>query len=232
MLLTRLPGGWLIGGRAFPAGGACVWAYPLVGALVGAVGAGVLALMPTALGAIWALVAMAALTGALHEDGLADMADGLGGGSTVARKLEIMRDSRVGSYGALAIVLSVAVRGVAVAALAGRGGLALMAAGSLSRAAMGVPMLLLRPARADGLGAALGRVPMASAFGCAGLALVVALLTLPWAGAVAAVGMAVLAALVVSEVARRQIGGFTGDVLGGCAVVVEAVVLTVMAASS
>jgi len=160
------------------------------------------------------------------------MADGFGGGSDVARKLEIMRDSRVGSYGALAIVLSVAVRGVAVAALAGRGGLALMAAGSLSRAAMGVPMLLLRPARADGLGAALGRVPMASAFGCAGLALVVALLTLPWAGAVAAVGMAVLAALVVSEVARRQIGGFTGDVLGGCAVVVEAVVLTVMAVSS
>jgi len=233
MLLTRVPAGWLIRARAFPEARDCLWAYPLVGALVGAVGAGAMALLPPALGAVWALVAMAALTGALHEDGLADMADGFGGGATPAGKLEIMRDSRVGSYGVVAVVLSMAVRGAALAGLAGAGwgGWALVAAGALSRASMAVPLLLLRPARVDGLGAALGRMPAGSALACGGLAAAVALVAVGPGPALVAIAAALVAAGGVSALARRQIGGFTGDVLGGCAVVTEAAILSVLAAS-
>ena len=74
--------------------------------------------MAPALTAGWALAALVLLTGGFHEDGLADTADGFGGGRTRERKLEIMRDSRIGSYGALALVLSVGIRAAALATMA------------------------------------------------------------------------------------------------------------------
>ncbi len=98
------------------------WTFPLVGALVGAIGAAVGALALTAgLGgfpvALLVIGTTILLTGALHEDGLADMADGLGGGETTEEKLEIMRDSRIGSYGVLALVFSVLLRSAFIGAL-------------------------------------------------------------------------------------------------------------------
>src|ERR1019366_4569859 len=110
MLLTRLPVGWFSGTQA-PAGIAdAVWAFPIAGAVVGGIGGGVFwgcsALgLPPAVAAVWTLVATLLVTGALHEDGLADTADGFGGGRTREQKLEIMRDSRIGSFGALAVML-------------------------------------------------------------------------------------------------------------------------------
>ena len=111
MLLTRLPMGWLttsVGpGRLADA----VWAFPVVGAVVGAIGGAVFWFctrlgMPPGVAAVWTLVSMLLVTGALHEDGLADFADGLGGGRTRERKLAIMRDSRIGTFGGLALMLS------------------------------------------------------------------------------------------------------------------------------
>src|ERR1700735_436557 len=134
------------------------WAFPVVGAAVGVLGGGV-ALIASRLGlpipaaSLLGLGATILATGALHEDGLADSADGLGGGQTRERKLEIMRDSRIGSYGAIALFISLGLRWAAVAALLGgaAGAVlgALVAAHALSRAGLPVIMFYLEPARPD-----------------------------------------------------------------------------------
>ena len=133
--------------------------------MVGLIGALVLALtallgLPLLLRAGLSTAALVAATGALHEDGLADVADGFGGGTTRERKLEIMRDSRIGAYGAIALALALILRvGALAAALDGgfwRGSLSLILVAALSRAAALTPLALLAPARADGAGAAAG----------------------------------------------------------------------------
>ncbi|WP_419900048.1 adenosylcobinamide-GDP ribazoletransferase [Roseomonas sp. USHLN139] len=226
-LLTRLPVGWLPQ-PGDPAGYArAVWAYPLAGALLGALAGGVqaglagLGVAP-AMAAPWAIAVLLLASGALHEDGLADMADGFGGGRDRERKLAIMRDSRIGSFGALALVLALGCRGVALSEAVSP--VALMAgAGALGRGAMLVPLVLLRPARSDGLGAGLGRPPV-WAFGLGGvLAVALGMVLLPWWAAVVALG----AGGVVALLAWRQVGGHTGDVLGASAVLAELAVLSV-----
>lgn len=236
MLLTRLPLGRLSGTGPPPDGGRCVWAYPLVGLAVGGIGGVAYAAatgcgVPGPVAACWTLAAQLLATGALHEDGLADVADGFGGGRTAARKLEIMRDSRIGSYGALALLLSLALRGTVIAALARPGAVAasLAASGALGRG--GILLLLgrLGPARPDGMAASLGaprRVRLGAGLVAAGLA---AFLLLPAGAALRASCAAVFAAGCVGWLARRQIGGHTGDVLGAAAVVTECAALSVLA---
>ncbi len=226
MLLTRLPVP-----RSAPPRGDGSWAYPIVGAVIGLIGAAVykaavLSGLPATIAAVFAVSVSILTTGALHEDGLADTADGFGGGSTVARKLEIMRDSRIGSYGALALMLSLGLRVAALAALAdpGRVAAALVAAGMLGRGAMVGMMLALPPARPDGMAASLGRVPMMPAV--IGLAIAAVCVVLPQ-GARALLA-AILAGAVMVWLARRQIGGYTGDVLGATEQVVECAVLVAM----
>ncbi len=240
-LLTRLPVGWLpvgwqLAGRPWPDPSASVWAYPVVGALVGLLGGAAILLarhvgLPPGLAALLGLAAMLLLTGALHEDGLADTADGLGGGGTVARKLEIMRDSRIGSYGALALILALALRAAALAAIP-PGSLipGLVAAGGLGRGAIVALLLLLRPARADGPAAALRHLPPGRAI--AGLLLAAAAsLLLPFRTALLCTMCAALAAAAVAALAKRQVGGYTGDILGAAEVVTECVVLCAVVAS-
>ncbi len=226
MLLTRLPVGRLSRGEV-PAS-ACVWAYPLVGAVVGGVGAAVFALarlgLPPAIAAILAITATILVTGGLHEDGLADTADGFGGGRTVERKLEIMRDSRIGSYGALALMLSLALRVTALASIAQPkgGAFALIAAGILGRGAMLLPLWHLHPARTSGLAAPLAAMTPAAA--CAGLALAAApalLAPVTLVGTLAAAG-------IMTWLARRQIGGYSGDVLGATEQLAECAILTAL----
>jgi adenosylcobinamide-GDP ribazoletransferase len=213
------------------------WAFPLVGAGIGAVAAAAFVLgqllrlgdWPSALLAVLAGIAV---TGALHEDGLADTADGFGGGQDRATKLAIMRDSRSGSYGVLAIVLSVMLR---AAALAGIGepvhaALALVAAHAASRALLMPAMRWLPPARADGLGAGAGRprpriVLLALLFG---MAIAAAALGPPWG--VIAVALAAAAVGAAAALAHRQIGGYTGDVLGAFQQIAEITMLLVAAA--
>ncbi len=203
------------------------WAAPIAGVFVGFVGSIVLALaallgLPLILRAGLTTVALVALTGALHEDGLADVADGFGGGSTRARKLEIMRDSRVGAYGAIALALALILRvGALTAALDGgfwRAALSLMLVAALSRAGALTPLALLPPARADGAGAAAGRLDpsaLAAAWGSAFvIAVALGLVALGLAHALLAALMSGGGVLFMTALARRAIGGQTGDVAG------------------
>ncbi len=214
-----------------------VRAFPLVGLAVGAAG-GLAFAVTSALGLgpfIAALVALAvtiALTGALHEDGLADVADGLGGGHDAEAKLAIMRDSRTGPYGVLALVLSVALRAAALAALstAGAAAAALIAAGAGSRAMLPVVMDGMEPAKREGLAAAVGRPPRNRVITGALLGAALVLLFLgPVAGVLAVlIGAGVGAA--TAALAWRQVGGYTGDVLGAIQQASEVAILLTAAA--
>lgn len=223
------------------------WAFPLVGIVVGGV-AGLALLAAEALGldplagSVVAVAAAVLLTGGLHEDGLADVADGFGGGHDRAGKLAIMRDSRIGSYGVLALILSVGLRVSLLASLASSSAavLVLIATGILSRAAIVPAMASLQPARMDGLGVGAGRPKRVTAVAAAVLGIGLAGIALgPWGGAFlaewaipAAVVAAGGAAAAVAALARRQIGGLTGDVLGTVQQVAEIAVLFVAAAAS
>jgi adenosylcobinamide-GDP ribazoletransferase len=232
---TRLPvnpepaGEWRLADSA--------WAFPLVGAGIG--GAAALALLlaqliglPSWPAALLSVLAGIALTGALHEDGLADTADGFCGGRYREEKLAILRDSRQGTYGVLAIVLSVLLR---TAALAGIGdvihaGLALVAAHAASRAALPAAMMGLTPARPDGLGAMAGTPRAGGTIGAALIGTAIALAALgPVQGAIA-LCLAGVTVFATAELARSQIGGYTGDVLGAFQQVAE--ILILLAASA
>jgi adenosylcobinamide-GDP ribazoletransferase len=232
-LLSRLP---LPNHRA--TGAASAWAWPVVGAVLGAVGAAL------ASGALWlgvtpgvtavlVLAASAMLTGGLHEDGLSDTADGLYGGWTRERRLEIMKDSRVGSYGVLALVLVTLARWSALTAVLVHGGHweALVATGALSRAPMALVMALLPNARGEGLSHATGRPGSATAL--AGLALAVALaVALTGWTAVSLLFATVAVTLWLAWTALRRIGGQTGDILGATQQLAEVACLTVLSARS
>jgi adenosylcobinamide-GDP ribazoletransferase len=237
MLLTRLPVGRLGCVRADSGFADAVWAYPIVGVAVGVIGAASYWLsvrigLPPAFAAICGIAATALATGGIHEDAVADMADGFGGGRSRAQKLEIMRDSRVGSFGVLALVLSVAARAAAITSIAapGKVAIALIGSGVLARGAMLVPIILLAPARTDGLGAGLRTTGMVRALVGLILSATIALLLLPSAVAPGAVATTVLAAVCLSALAWRQIGGYTGDVLGATEVIAECVTLGLLAA--
>ncbi len=220
MLLTRLPAGRLP--DPVPGIGASAWAFPLAGLAVGGGAALVLWLaawvLPLSLAVLLALGAQIVLTGALHEDGLADCADGIWGGQAQARRLEILRDSRLGSYGALALLLSVALRWQALMVLAGAGvSLAmagLVALAVFSRLAPVLLLALLPPAREDGLGHAARQVT-GRMLALAGLvALVPAAVVLPVLSLLLVVAGQLLVTLGLARLARRRLGGQTGDVLG------------------
>lgn len=233
MLLSRLP---VPAALAADRGAASAWAWPLVGAVIAtlawAVGALLgLAGLPPAIAAGGALAAAAAMTGALHEDGLADCADGFWGGSTRERRLEILHDSRIGSYGVVALLLVMGTKWIALALLfeAGLALPALLASAMLSRAVMAGLMAALPFARQDGLAVHVGRPSAATA----ALGVVVALLGSGVAAGSVALGMAVCAALAtiaLGSLARAKLGGQTGDVLGAAQQVAElAALLTCLA---
>jgi adenosylcobinamide-GDP ribazoletransferase len=233
-LLTRLPL-QLDGARAQARGAAAAWAWPLAGMAVGLLGAAAgglalwLGVAPAAAAAI-AIATQMFATGALHEDGLADSADGLWGGWDRARRLEIMKDSRIGTYGVLALVLITLLRWVALAGLFADGTPwgALSAAGALSRVPMTVLMAALPNARGSGLSHRVGRPEKAVAVtsGAVGLACgLVALGPLAFGAAL----WAGVACLAVGLVARAKIGGQTGDILGASQQIAEAAVLTLAA---
>jgi adenosylcobinamide-GDP ribazoletransferase len=211
--------------------------FPVVGAAIGAaVGLVCLGLraagLPDLAAAALALGAGALLTGALHEDGLADVADGFGGGRDRAAKLEIMRDSRLGTYGALMLMVSFVTKLSALAALPDAVVVpGLIAAHALSRGVLPVMSMNLDYARKDGLAANAGRPEFATAATAAALALVIAWLALPWRLALAAALAAVACALGMAFLAQRQIGGQTGDVLGGAEQLGETAILLLLAAT-
>jgi adenosylcobinamide-GDP ribazoletransferase len=209
--------------------------FPLVGAAIGgAVGLFYLGMrvvgLPDLAAAALALGASAILTGALHEDGLADVADGFGGGRDPAAKLEIMRDSRLGTYGALILMVSFIAKLAALAALPDAFVVqSLIAAHALARSVLPAMSMSLPYARKDGLAANAGRPDSATAVTAGAFALVIALLSLPWWEALCAALVAVASAIGMAWLAQRQIGGQTGDVLGGAEQVGETAILVLLA---
>lgn len=210
--------------------------FGVVGALIGAA-AGLLCLglryigVPDLAAAALALGAGAVLTGALHEDGLADVADGFGGGRDVAAKLEIMRDSRLGTYGALILLVSFAAKLSALAAIPdGYVVPSLISAHALARGVLPWMAMSLPYARKDGLAANAGRPDAGIAAIAAVLSFAIALLVLPWISALGAALLAGLSGLGMARLAQKQIGGQTGDVLGGAEQVAETAILVLLAA--
>lgn len=210
------------------------WAFPVAGILVGLVGAIVygiahrLGLPPWPAAALGVAATMLA-TGCLHEDGIADTADGFGGGHTREQKLAIMRDSHIGAYGVCALAMSLLLRVGALASLPSAHAVvwALIASHAAARATMPALMLLLPPARSDGLSFDAGRPAGESVAAAAVIGfLVLAICLHVGHGFLALLVLAVIAAL-VAWLAERQIGGQTGDVLGALEQVSEIAVLLV-----
>ncbi len=232
-LLTRLPVPVNVE-RATARGAKAAWAYPLVGlvlALLVSLPAWALSdLLPPAILAALVLSALVVLTGALHEDGLADTADGLWGGWEPARRLEIMKDSQIGSYGVIALVLSLLLRWMGLTAVIEMDLLlpALIAVAMLSRAGMVAVMTALPNARDGGLSKRVGR-PDGRAAGLAVL-LAGAIALLSCGGAAVLLILAVaMAALAVGAVAKAKIGGQTGDILGATQQISETLSLLILA---
>jgi adenosylcobinamide-GDP ribazoletransferase len=210
------------------------WAFPLAGFVVGLIGAIVYALADRLVLFSWPAAALTvaatlAVTGALHEDGVADTADGFGGGDTREKKLEIMRDSRIGTYGVCALIIALLVRSAAIAGLTEPAlvALVLIAAHVGARAVLPFVMFLLPAARADGLAFAAGKPSGVGVAIAAALGFLALLFCLGLAHAlVALVALAIVVSL-LCWLASRQIGGQTGDVLGAVEQVSEIVILLV-----
>jgi len=232
---TRLPvGPGAIGGMALAR---AAWAAPLVGVLVGALAGlaywiGWRLNFPPFVCATLAVGAGVLLTGCLHEDGLADMADGFGGGDTRERVLEIMHDGRIGAFGACALIFALVLRIGALADLPNPTLVtwALIGAHTAARAGLPLLMRLVPPARTDGLSADAG----APSGERAGVALLIGVVLLAIAAgarnALIAVVLIGLAGVMIAAIARRRIGGQTGDVLGAFEQVGECLVLLIAAA--
>ena len=233
VLLSRLP--VRASDAALARGAAAAWSWPLVGAVLGGL-AGLAAMLllglglPAPLAAGVSLGLLAMMTGAMHEDGLADTVDGFWGGWTVQRRLEIMKDSHIGSYGVIALILSLGLRWLALSTLfaAGLALPVLIAAGALSRAAMPALMHALPPARDGGLSRSVGRVPFDTAVLAAAVATVLALLALGLV-ALPLVLAVTAAAWGIGALARAKIGGQTGDILGAAQQMAEVSLLLVLA---
>jgi adenosylcobinamide-GDP ribazoletransferase len=214
------------------------WALPVAGAVVGLMAAVVYWLargtgLPPLVAAGLTVAASLLATGCLHEDGLADVADSFGGG-TRERKLEIMRDSRIGTYGVCALFMSLLLRTGALAAIADPALAApvLVATHMAARSHMALFMRLVPPARADGLSVGVGAPPRASAVA----ALIIGIVALgiglgPMAGVFAIVLLAA-GFVFVAWLCMRQIGGQTGDVLGALEQTGEMTILCVAAANA
>lgn len=227
--LTRLPASWLGGSGARPDFRRAARAFPAVGALVGLAGGVVLMVAsrlgePPLLAAALAVATTLLLTGGLHEDGLADTADGFGGGATAERKLEIMDDSRVGTYGAVALAFSLIFRIGALSAIAAGGALhaalALVAAEALSRGALVRLWQALPAARLSGLAHETGppdHGAMLIALATGGvIAIVCVWPNSGFGAAIVGILLSIGATYMFIRLTADQIGGRTGDTLGAC----------------
>lgn len=232
VLLTRLPMPRLPD-AAFERSAQAVWAYGIVGGVLGALAAlfGVIAIAagapaPVAAGIV--LVILIVSAGAMHEDGLADTADGFWGAQSADKRLAIMKDSQIGSYGTLSLILVTGLRWSAISVLLTSAPAAVIAGAALSRAAMPLVMHRLPPARSAGLSQGVGQPAFS---------VTLAALALGFAIAYSAVGSAALLSILLCVmisgacifVADRKIKGQTGDVLGATQQLCEVATLCFLA---
>ena len=208
--------------------------FPAVGALVGLVAGGVLVVVDAVatplLGAAAAVATLCLLTGAIHIDGLADSADGLLGRGDAARRLEVMRDPRLGSYGVTAVVAVLLLQTAALAGMApARALVALVVAGAMSRLAAAIVIAWFPYVRESGLGTAAAGASGRGIDLAVGLATVVVVALLDWRRALIAAALVAVSVLLIVGLARRRLGGVTGDVCGATAELGQLAVLLVFA---
>ncbi|MBX4870781.1 adenosylcobinamide-GDP ribazoletransferase [Rhizobium bangladeshense] len=223
--------------------GRLVRAFPLAGLVIGFIPALALLLLSgiradPLVAALIALSVQALATGALHEDGLADTADGIGGGKNREQSLIIMKDSRIGTYGAIALILSFAVRAAALAAIVRNSSplaaaLAVPAVAALSRGAIAWHWQRLPPAKVDGVAASTGQPNEAAMhFALVSAGLLAALLIWPAFGLqplVASLLASGAAGFAFTAVIRRKLAGHTGDTLGAMQQICEIATLCALA---
>jgi len=214
-------------------------AFPLAGLVVGLAGGlaywiAVQMHLSGLLAALLAVAATGALTGALHEDGWADFADGLGCRGDRLRKLAAMKDSHIGSFGVLALIFATGIKTVALAQLytPDRVVTSLVAAHVLARAVLPLAMRSLPLATAQGLAVGAGRPSAQGVYMALGIGLIISFFAIFLPGAIVALIVAVVAAALIGAIAKRQFGGYTGDVLGAIEQVAEMAVLINLAALS
>ena len=212
--------------------------FPAVGALVGCLIAAVVlaatTVLPQPLPVVLGLAAGIAITGAFHEDGLADTADGLGGGLTRERRLEIMKDSRIGTYGAVALISIFAIKAAALSALGPIVmALALIASNASGRLATVVAIWLM-PYAGDSDAAKvkpLATTPTGSEVAIAVLlGLTPGLIVLSPVTLATGIAAGTIAAMILAYKSQKLLGGYTGDVLGAIEQVFETVFLVAAAA--
>ena len=223
----------------------CSGMFPIAGALVALIGSIPLMIayglgLPPSISAALGIFAMIMVTGALHEDGLGDVADGFGGGATIEDRLEIMMDSRLGTYGVIAVSGSLILRISALTAILNMSGLlasifALIAAAAASRGAMVWMWSALPNAKKSGVSSSVGLPPESALSLSAILALVFAavfgLLASGFVSASIAIGLGILAMIGFQNLCKRMIAGQTGDTIGACQQLVEIAMLSGLAIS-
>lgn len=224
---TRLPVPAWVGHSAEALNHSARW-FPAVGLLVGGIGAlvylGALQLWPQSVAVLLSMAATIYATGAFHEDGLADTVDGLGGGWDKLRILEIMKDSRVGSYGVVATVLTLLGKFTLLAALdSALVPLALLAGHALSRFCAVVLLAGMDYVREDlqSKSKPLATRLSGGALLFAALVVLGVLALLPVAKALAGCVLAALATFWLAAKFKRWLGGYTGDCLGATQQVAE-----------
>jgi adenosylcobinamide-GDP ribazoletransferase len=209
--------------------------FPIIGAIIGVIAGGVyvaaFSLAGPVAAAALAVSAAALVTGAFHHDGLADMADAFGGGWTREQRIEILKDSRHGTYGVMALVCAIAVQ---ISALAqhdrAQGFASLVAAHAMARGGAVALMWLAPRARGTGLGADYARGLRAGpALWAATSAALVGAVAIGWLASIA-LGAVAVSSAAVGALAWRKIGGVTGDVLGAAEQISETAVLVCGAA--
>lgn len=236
---------WERDAHAMPDFARTVWAIPVAGAIIGAVaaavGAGALALgLPDLIAACLTIATLVIITGCFHEDGLADCADGLWGGMTPERRLEIMKDSRIGAYGGAALILSLGLRIFALTELfrllEGSAVWFVIAIAAASRTLALMPTQVLEPATAHGLGAKAQKAGEL-AYGIALFLAITLLATVAGAhdlliGLVVTANAVALVLWYVIATARAKIRGFTGDLLGASQQLIEITLLLGLVAAA
>lgn len=213
-------------------------ALPLSGLVIGVLPAGLLVAADASglsplVSSFIAIGAWALTTGAMQEDALADSFDGLWGGHTRERRLEIFKDSRIGAYGVLAMVVGVGVRAGALAQLLSLGGWTAaglwLAATLLARSFALWLSVALPPARPTGAGAAAGRLSRKSfALGALGALVFAGILSIPamsWSAFVLSILVLGVSEAIWSAICANRVGGQTGDLIGGGQAILEIVAL-------
>jgi len=210
------------------------WAYPLVGAIIGAAASLIANILyaigfPVTICIIMALITMISLTGGLHEDGLSDSADGLWGGKDKDSILKIMKDSRIGAYGAIALILVILGRYTTMSDLLkiNQLFLPLVAAGAISRVPMVGAMVYMRPARTEGLSYSVGAPPSFSFI----IALIIGVLSCILAVGLLSIFVFIgvgLSSIIIFYIINKKINGQTGDVLGASQQFAELIALSII----